>query len=131
MIESVPSCFRINLITAPQLLSRESSGFWDIDVTWRCRCLEHLMVSLSQPKEHSLLVEATFRHRIEGSPCWPSRSREIPRGCPVPAFSYTLLSWAMVAPSPWRVGNEVFFSGTLPSTYLHDFTFPNNSLYLK
>lgn len=42
---------------------------------------EHLMVSLSQLKEHSLLVEATFRHGIESSPCWHRDSTRLHCTC--------------------------------------------------
>lgn len=53
---------------------------------------EHLIVFLSQLKRHGLLVQATFGHeKREGSPLSPSRSREMPWGCPIPAFSYSTL----------------------------------------
>lgn len=70
--------------------------------------------------------KSTSRHENKRfCPCSPSRSRQILRGCPLLVFPYTLLSWAMVSPSPRWSGAWSLLRGTRQHLY-----FLFNFLYL-
>lgn len=76
---------------------------WSIYVTWGANVwISHSFLILA---ERIWENKATSRHENNWfSPCFPSRSRQILWGCPLPVFPYTLLSWAVVSSSPWWWG---------------------------